>query len=76
MELRSLANGAPFLYSDFKFNLNTKNKVFPVPVSVCCPFNLFNLSIDAFNGPLGSVLLVIFWMSFLFLINVLMVVKS
>ncbi len=36
MELRSLANGVPFLYSDFEFNLNTKNKVFPIPVSVCC----------------------------------------
>lgn len=54
MELRSLANGVPFLYSDFKFNLNTKNKVFPVPVSVCCPLNLFNLSIDAFNGTVGK----------------------
>lgn len=54
MELRSLANGVPFLYSDFKFNLNTKNKVFPIPVSVCCPLNLFNLSIDAFNGTVGK----------------------
>jgi len=54
VELRSLANGVPFLYSDFKFNLNTKNKVFPIPVSVCCPLNLFNLSIDAFNGTVGK----------------------
>lgn len=48
-ELCSLANGVPFLYFDFKFNWNTKNKFFPIPVSVCCPLDLFNLSIDDFN---------------------------
>lgn len=49
-----LRTGFPFLHSDFKFKLNTKNKVFPIPVSVCCPLNLFNLSIDAFNGTIGK----------------------
>lgn len=55
MDPRSLANEDPFLYSDFKFNLNTKNKVFSISVSVCCPLNLFNLSIDDFNGTVGKV---------------------